>query len=986
MTDLKKNLIPKEKFVNKLKQNIEDIKKFYKFLAHETKTVFQVYEAMVDKGITPLPSKPSEQIFILHNDIELLLKLCDKYKLTGQICLGINERPNEQTKLTDKLPKINVILFDIDVRKEKKVKGVSPVNLKKEAKSVMEKCKSGLEKIGFTTDLIVDSGNGYHVYIKIEINIPNYSSKEEFENTDIYKRLVYLENQLRKFNTKNVEIDFLSKDIIRRVKIPGTYNVKRYKDSNGKFRVMPKNQWRIAKILYLNQNINEQKNNEVFSNLPIEVIEIDDSFGIKPLKNTNEILNNILEQDEKLKNLYNGIISPDEYKSRSEAELSFIINLLYHKTFSEVDIYKIMNRCQIGKWEEKGDSYKKLTIKKAIDYVQKNPKRLISEKDKKKLFKNINIKEIDISPEELKKLKDKFIDVLQLLGLGKEELGDIKLLLILYQEIFSELIEKPIKYDNDIIIISKNGIFLLTGTITIKKILNRPLELVYKTVDINRNYTELFSFYFNNIFYRNYSIKDALKILEPNIQKYSKLGRDIIKMYFNHLSVNGKLEEKVPVYILGWKNNWLLPQNEEKKNMTIVTHTEYQEEIYTNVKERLISEYSETEIKNIKEKMKLFIDKTQTDNLKLSIIIGWCISAPFRLYFIEKFQLFVLLYFCGNRNTGKSSMGDFYITDFYNIFDEHINSSVLNSVSRTEDLLTTSTFPFNIQEVSEIKDPRVIDILKDTTTGNSKMIRKNPDQTLKIYKLEIAPVCLDGNKVLKRFMDEAWNSKMHFLKFNKDEEIHYDKEWIDLAQELKKIKLFTLIYNHTKDWTNKDIEKRVEAIQDKYYNIINELYGIDSRLAKTYITLLFGIELFEDVFDIELDKNIKDSLIESRSYISEDLTDMFINFCKECIELGNKENDSDKLKNLPYYLKHSLKYNKNNEAIFISLHLADFNKLNKSDYGLSELYDLLCEDPDCRSKITQKSAYSNLTSKSAQSIVIEKTLLESKEKITDYFK
>ena len=76
------------------------------------------------------PSNPSKQSFVPSNDTKTLLQLCNSYKLKGVICLGINERPNEQTKITDILPKINVILFDIDVRKDKKINGISPNNLK----------------------------------------------------------------------------------------------------------------------------------------------------------------------------------------------------------------------------------------------------------------------------------------------------------------------------------------------------------------------------------------------------------------------------------------------------------------------------------------------------------------------------------------------------------------------------------------------------------------------------------------------------------------------------------------------------------------------------------------------------------------------------------------------------------------------------------------------------------------------------------------
>jgi len=382
LDDLKENRAKK----HILKQNVDDIKKFYNFLNHKTKTVYQVFLAMSHIKSTTKPTTPSKQSFISHNDIETLLQLCNLNKFKGQLCLGINERPNNQTKITDKLPKINVILFDIDVRKEKKVKGISPLNLKKEAKGVMERCKAKLEELGFMVDLIVDSGNGYHTYIKVELDIPKYSTKEEFEESTIYKQLVYLENQLRKFNTENVEIDFLSKDIIRRVKIPGTYNIKRYKDIDNKFKLMPKEQWRVAEILYLNENIDEEQNNTAFFNLhegcEIVTKKQENTAVIKTKESPNAFdrFIQLLEKDEKLKKLYNNELT-NEFKSRSEAEMSLVTKLFQYE-FNELEINLIMGTCLIGKWKETAEAYKKTTMEKAFNYAQKimKKKRTILEK------------------------------------------------------------------------------------------------------------------------------------------------------------------------------------------------------------------------------------------------------------------------------------------------------------------------------------------------------------------------------------------------------------------------------------------------------------------------------------------------------------------------------------------------------------------------------------------------------------------------------
>jgi len=379
-----------------LEQNLEDIEKFYKFLNHKTFTVFQVFESFVDKEITNLPSKPSPQYFIPANNSEMLLKLCNKYQLSGLLCLGINERSTKQKTLGDIMTKINTLLFDIDVRKNKKVKGSSPNTLKQEAYKVALNCKKRLEELGFIIGLITDSGNGYHIYIKIDLLIPSYQTKEDFENTTVYKKLAHLEDQLKQFNTKNVEIDNISKDIIRRVKIAGTYNIKRYKDTkDNKYKLMDKKDWRIAKILYLNEEINEEQNNKTFMKLPLKneiTVKKKDTANMFKSKENPDLtkirlkdFKNLLEKDDKLRKLYNAEITfgdteENDFKSRSEAELSLIIKLMNYN-MHDSHIIEILKTCKIGKWKETGDAYKITTMNKAYDFIKKNTKKRIQKEE-----------------------------------------------------------------------------------------------------------------------------------------------------------------------------------------------------------------------------------------------------------------------------------------------------------------------------------------------------------------------------------------------------------------------------------------------------------------------------------------------------------------------------------------------------------------------------------------------------------------------------
>ena len=696
---------------------------------------------MSNKEITTLPSKPSEQFFIIHNDIKYLLKLCNKFKLTGQICLGINERPNEQTKLTDKLPKINVILFDIDIRKEKKVKGISPLNLKKEAKGVMEQCKTKLEELGFTADLIIDSGNGYHIYIKVDLDIPKYSTKEEFENTDIYKQLVCLENQLRQFNTENVEIDFLSKDIIRRVKIAGTYNIKRYKDADGKFKLMPNDQWRIAKIIYLNENINEKKNNEVFSNLSFDELEINEKtdglFDIKPTTDKLQLLNEILEKDEKLKKLYNGIIS-EEYKSRSEAELSFIIKLFYHKPFIESDIYKIMDTCQIGKWQEKGDSYKKLTVKKAFDYVRKHPKSIFSEERKKlHLLYHEETKQFATYKRDGKEAENKAFQQWyykrKIKELGEKDLKK--------KEVKHEISAVVKESENTIyeVICNKEKIIYRRSKTFYNQKTNKIDTKIFDTIIINE------PFYLENIYYNLnlelfYEVKigkeivcfnkrDLLDFIENERCYGTVLGRTLkecISVILREFEKVNHLEPKEMYFTVGIftdKNDDLIVVHPNNENVKIYGVNAYQKRTIDRITRKgldingtLLNEY-----------FQLFHYKTFPEEVRLTTF-GHSLIANFFNVLRDDIDIFPShFYITPVRSVGKTVLFKLIYADLFGI--ELKSGDDIDSTARFSENCTDTTTCMPIDDIDKL-DPKVLTQMKTAGTTLKAKERMTRDQKI----------------------------------------------------------------------------------------------------------------------------------------------------------------------------------------------------------------------------------------------------------------
>jgi len=946
-----------KKINNELEQNVNDIKTFYNFLNHKTKTVFQVFKALVNKETTNSPSTPTKQYFVPHNNLNMLLRLCKKYQFSGQICLGVNERPNEQKKLTDILPKLNVILFDIDVIKDKKENGISPEKLKKEAYIVMEQCKKRLTEIGFNIDMEIDSGNGYHIYIKIYLNIPKYITKEEFEDTAIYKRLTFLEKQLRQFNTENVIIDFLSKDIIRRVKIPGTYNIKRYKDEDkdkdkdkneNLYKIMPKEQWRIAKILYINENIDENKNNEIFAKLPIN----DTKKDKQKRQNTFKLL---LKNNDKIGKLYAGELTK-EFTSRSEAEMA-LINKLFRNNFSETEIYSIMNECKIGKWQESPDAYKKVTIKKAYDFVQK------SEKLDKDIQENLyNIFEKETKTVATYKRHGKKIETKAFKRwTGEKERIKIK------EKLQKEETYQSIPFNDSDIILKKNGVLELKiytnykGKAKIREflILDGELEILSKTIDNLNN--DLYTFYFKNKKYDTLSIDHILKTLTSYLYNGSH-GQDIIKRVFNYIGKQLKITK--PEYIIGFNNGWKLPQFEKENDFSLITYTDFQKITYRKTK-TIIKEYQEQEKIIINQKFKKLIEITQTDPIKLAIIIGWSIASIFRLPIISHINIFHILYLIGKRTTGKTPLEDFFIIKFFDVYDNILSPVTLTSTSRFEDHLTQSTFPHVIGETHQIKNPEALPILKQHATYSDYFERKKNALELEFRKLKTAAICLDSNYIIKELKDAPSNSKMIVIKFL--ETIIKDQAWINLAKELKKEKLFSFIFEFTKKWNNenifnlldtieKDIEKTIQTLPDKtFFDKLKKEY---SRLLDAFKIIIFGLNIFEKSFDIYLEKidfkynsgvflkmDILNYLLKTTQIITSDLMQQFYTFCIQGINYEKSYEDDNgvfRRGNNPKYLTCKLEKSKDDiNYAFTQDNLRDFNEYTKERHNLETLaYEL----------------------------------------------
>jgi len=350
----------------------EQIKKFYNYLTHNKNKIHKFQVFLPDRTtIGPIEIKNADE----------LVKQCRKNNLKGLSCLSVNTIKSKGMKTYD-VEEISNILFDVDVSKDRKVNGVSTGQDKKTAYETALKVKQKLEEeLNLRVSLVDDSGNGYHLVIPVSIPLKNFfTGKNEDENKKIWEeseirgRLVALENMLKEFDNDVCQIDCISKDIARRFKIAGSWNVKEG--------IAPDN-YRQCSIIECNEEAITDAfvdgNTKVFDALEPTIKE---TVDVKELPVDKKLeLDQVLKQDPIAFDLYQGDWEKHDTKqdgskkdkwTRSEAEESLAVRL-FKEGLSEDKVRMALSSAKIGKWDEAPKQYKNITIKKAKQFVQYRP-------------------------------------------------------------------------------------------------------------------------------------------------------------------------------------------------------------------------------------------------------------------------------------------------------------------------------------------------------------------------------------------------------------------------------------------------------------------------------------------------------------------------------------------------------------------------------------------------------------------------------------
>ena len=539
-----------------------------------------------------------------------------------------------------------------------------------------------------------------------------------------------------------------------------------------------------------------------------------------------------------------------------------------------------------------------------------------------------------------------------------------------------------LKYNDKLIQITPSKIYLITlnksgGYYPPVIMADFSLKILSKTIDYKNHKKTYYTFLVNKNLFYNYNILDFLDIHADKIYK-GTLGRDVVKFIFNNPSKN--IPEKKAKKTCGWKNRWYLIFIKDA-DFSLMWDTDEQKEVINNCR-KIYKVYTQEEKEEIISMFKELIEITDMPKDYITIIVSWSIISVFKLYFIKHLNLFVHLFLSGKLTAGKSTFLDVFTTDFYKVNKKHTAGQTVKSVARFENISTASTFPRMIDQF-ENYSKAVVDVLKEMATSDSNYKRQTGVKH-QISKPKVTPICATANNIGNHFKDPSDLSRAIILDYDKP--IKDNPRWAELSNKLRKEKPFSLLYDYTNDWTNKDITKlikeanetiNIDKIIEKIEKANNGIIDIDinyPRIRKVYQIIVAGVYLFWKVFGIKLPLekvNVFKTLLKLRRNVGEELLDRFIAFCRQA-------KDFTYIERPPSYLTVPLKYNQTDGYNFESTHLRDFNtfmrSFGKEVFDRKNLAEMLTETLTDKTLIKYTNRKKGYT-KSTKVIVISEKLI-----------
>jgi hypothetical protein len=285
-----------------------------------------------------------------------VLPLADQRNSEGY-CFWISL--NDKEKGNDSIKGVSALCdfwLDVDSKRQNKAKIATKEELQ-EALSRAAKLKEYIEVTYGAVGFLANSGNGFHLHFPL----PRF----ELVGTQFREQI-------------NDKVTAFAKKVSAKIgaEIDHTYDIRRVTTLIGSLNLkIPDSPLQTRWEKGFENALKEVENARKLNHTLLEAI-LNEEIA-KPKQEATVSLEtcpkfeDVLKRDEKLRDLYGGAWQKYGYKSRSEGEEALLVKLVRYG-FGDSDIYRIMEGSQIGKWSEKDDGYKQLSISKARQYVSQH--------------------------------------------------------------------------------------------------------------------------------------------------------------------------------------------------------------------------------------------------------------------------------------------------------------------------------------------------------------------------------------------------------------------------------------------------------------------------------------------------------------------------------------------------------------------------------------------------------------------------------------
>jgi hypothetical protein len=238
------------------------------------------------------------------------------------------------------------------------------------AKEQTETLKTHFERAYGAKCFIAYSGNGYHLHFPLTV-----TELIESQRLNVNTKICQFTEQI--VNTTGVKVDTCT-DLNRKTALIGSYNVK-----------LPshplKTYWLpdcLPSDVFGAINYSRTQNQKLLDTILATSIEQQQTTK-RDITKPHLKLEEILKQDQKLNDLYNGNWKQYGYPTRSEAEAAVLTILFGRYGFSTDEAREAMKSCKIGKWQERPGSYRETTLQHALKWITEHPTETEYEEDTK---------------------------------------------------------------------------------------------------------------------------------------------------------------------------------------------------------------------------------------------------------------------------------------------------------------------------------------------------------------------------------------------------------------------------------------------------------------------------------------------------------------------------------------------------------------------------------------------------------------------------